>query len=266
MTILTAGTTTITASQGGDANWNAATSVPQTLVVAPLATVITLVSPTTGTVSIPANTGLIVETTLNNNGAQTPPTLAWSKVSGPGTVTFSPPDANNTAANFSANGTYVIRLTANDGVTNYTKDVTVNYGVVASAWAPAGINVGTVASSAYNYNSGTGTYTITGASAGIDNNATTDNCQIYGQTFTGDFDLISKVSGPNVSNTSNERLGMVVRASSANNAVSAFVGFDTTPTVWAYWIRRTSSGGANASTTVNNNWTSATSWVRMPAM
>ena len=42
-------------------------------------------------------------------------TTAWSLVSGPGTVTFADPNAVDTTASFSGTGTYVLRLTANDG-------------------------------------------------------------------------------------------------------------------------------------------------------
>jgi hypothetical protein len=41
--------------------------------------------------------------------------LLWSRVSGPGTVTFSSPTAPATSAQFSVAGTYVLRLTADDG-------------------------------------------------------------------------------------------------------------------------------------------------------
>ena len=44
------------------------------------------------------------------------PTTLWSKVSGPGTVAFAQPAAATTTATFSAAGTYVLMLTANDGV------------------------------------------------------------------------------------------------------------------------------------------------------
>ena len=39
----------------------------------------------------------------------------WSKISGPGTVSFSNPSAAATTATFSASGVYVLRLTADDG-------------------------------------------------------------------------------------------------------------------------------------------------------
>jgi RHS repeat-associated protein len=41
--------------------------------------------------------------------------VSWSKVSGPGTVTFSSPGTAETTASFSETGTYTLRLTADDG-------------------------------------------------------------------------------------------------------------------------------------------------------
>jgi hypothetical protein len=52
-------------------------------------------------------------------------TAAWSTVSGPGTVTFVPDDAQVTTATFSAIGDYVLRLTADDSAMTDTDDVTV---------------------------------------------------------------------------------------------------------------------------------------------
>ena len=47
------------------------------------------------------------------------------KVSGPGTVTFSGPNALTTSVTFSVAGTYVLRLTASDSVSSTSDDVTV---------------------------------------------------------------------------------------------------------------------------------------------
>jgi hypothetical protein len=41
-------------------------------------------------------------------------TVAWQKLSGPGTVTFTPPQTARTRATFSAPGTYELELSAND--------------------------------------------------------------------------------------------------------------------------------------------------------
>jgi hypothetical protein len=50
-------------------------------------------------------------------------TKSWSKVSGPGTVTFSNAAALNSTANFSAAGTYTLRLTASDSLLSSSDDV-----------------------------------------------------------------------------------------------------------------------------------------------
>jgi len=52
-------------------------------------------------------------------------TLAWGKVSGPGTVTFTNAATANTRASFSTNGSYVLKLTANDSALIRTGTVTI---------------------------------------------------------------------------------------------------------------------------------------------
>jgi hypothetical protein len=52
-------------------------------------------------------------------------TTSWSKVSGPGTVSFGNPNAIDTTATFSSVGTYVVRLTANDGQLAASDDATI---------------------------------------------------------------------------------------------------------------------------------------------
>ena len=63
--------------------------------------------------------------TVTDDGVTGPLTYSWTKVSGPGTVTFGNAAAVDTTATISAAGTYVLRLTANDGNRTATKDVTV---------------------------------------------------------------------------------------------------------------------------------------------
>jgi hypothetical protein len=66
--------------------------------------------------------------TASDDGQPNPPgilTLSWSKISGPGTVTFANPAALNTSASFSAPGSYVLRLTASDGAASAADDLTV---------------------------------------------------------------------------------------------------------------------------------------------
>ncbi len=49
----------------------------------------------------------------------------WTKVSGPGTVTFANANATSTTATFSQAGSYVLRLTANDGSLQGSDDVVI---------------------------------------------------------------------------------------------------------------------------------------------
>ncbi len=53
------------------------------------------------------------------------PTVAWTLVSGPGPVSFDRPSALTTTANFSAVGTYVLCLTASDGIDRGSDDMVV---------------------------------------------------------------------------------------------------------------------------------------------
>ncbi|MFN0085967.1 MAG: PKD domain-containing protein [Blastocatellia bacterium] len=64
-------------------------------------------------------------------------TVAWSKVSGPGTVAFSAPNLVATEASFSMEGVYVLRLTANDSLLSSTDDVTVTVST-----GPLAVNAG----------------------------------------------------------------------------------------------------------------------------
>jgi YD repeat-containing protein len=80
---------------------------------------VTVIFPGTGALN-----GTVADDGLPSNAL----TVAWSMVSGPGTVTFDNAAQAVTGASFSAPGTYVLRLTANDGTlsTNATTNVTVN--------------------------------------------------------------------------------------------------------------------------------------------
>ncbi len=66
--------------------------------------------------------------TVTDDGLPDPPgavTITWSQVSGSGAVTFGDPSAVDTTATFSAPGTYVLRLTADDGALTASDEVTI---------------------------------------------------------------------------------------------------------------------------------------------
>jgi hypothetical protein len=76
------------------------------------------------TITLPA--GASLAGSVSDDGRPNPPaavTVTWSKGSGPGTVTFGNASAVSTTATFSTAGTYVLRLTANDGALATTDSV-----------------------------------------------------------------------------------------------------------------------------------------------
>lgn len=75
--------------------------------------------------------------TATDDGNPNPPAVmatTWSKVSGPGIVTFANASSTNTTATFSAVGTYVLRLTASDAQLSGSDTLTV---VVSPAPRPS---------------------------------------------------------------------------------------------------------------------------------
>ena len=56
----------------------------------------------------------------------------WTKISGAGTVTFADPNALITTATFSSAGTYVLRLTSNNGINSSYDEMTVTVSALAS--------------------------------------------------------------------------------------------------------------------------------------
>src|SRR5262249_21879828 len=65
---------------------------------------------------------------VSDDGLPNGTTLAasWSKVSGPGNVTFLDPHSPNTSVTFAAPGVYVLRLSATDSEFSASDDVTVS--------------------------------------------------------------------------------------------------------------------------------------------
>jgi uncharacterized protein YjiK len=100
--------------------------------------------------------GATLDGTVTDDGLPDPPatvTTSWSKVSGPGVVTFDNANSVDTAANFSLPGNYVLRLTASDGQASNSDTVTIKVTVVnqppiVNAGADQTIEMGTLATMA----------------------------------------------------------------------------------------------------------------------
>jgi hypothetical protein len=85
-------------------------------------------------VTLPLNE-VNLDGTVNDDGLPTPEGLVttWSKISGPGTVIFGNTNAVDTTAKFDTEGTYVLRLTADDGNQSAFNEFTV---IVNAAGTP----------------------------------------------------------------------------------------------------------------------------------
>ncbi len=84
-------------------------------------------------ITLPNTTSLVGSATDDGLPAPAAITTTWSKVSGPGTVTFSPPNALSTVATFSLQGVYALRLTASDGALSTADDVAVTVNAAPSS-------------------------------------------------------------------------------------------------------------------------------------
>ncbi|HSV41706.1 MAG TPA: hypothetical protein VLI04_23270 [Nocardioidaceae bacterium] len=76
-------------------------------------------------IELPTSTLSLDGTVVDDGQPNTVATAAWTKVAGPGTVTFSAATSPDTNATFSAAGTYVLRLTSSDGALATSDEVTV---------------------------------------------------------------------------------------------------------------------------------------------
>ena len=176
-----------------------------------------LVSPKTAAVNIPTGVGLALET---GNAGRTGTTFAWTKLSGPGTVTFDQPAALNTGATFSIAGSYVLRCTETGAALPITLDVAVNAGV---AYGLAGAKVGAQAVEPSHTASG-GTYTISAAGGGIPSGGTPDDCYFIQTPATGNVTVTARVVSVQDVAGSNSRAGVMIRETLAADARAVFCG------------------------------------------
>jgi hypothetical protein len=78
------------------------------------------------TITLPASAALTGA--VSDDGLPIPPgllTFGWTQFNGPGTVSFANANALRTTASFSTAGTYALRLTASDGASSVSDDLTV---------------------------------------------------------------------------------------------------------------------------------------------
>jgi sugar lactone lactonase YvrE len=140
LTVTSVGTLVIDANQAGNANYSAATQVQRSVVVNAIAQAITFTQPTT---PVTYSSGMTIP--LSATGGASGNTVAFSVVSGPGTV------SGTNGSTLTINGVGTVVVAANQaGNANYaaatqvTQSIVVNQATPAITWpTPAAISYGT---------------------------------------------------------------------------------------------------------------------------
>jgi hypothetical protein len=101
--------------------------------------------------NVNAFTAAVLAGTASSTYACAAFTYAWTKISGPGNVTFTAPAALNTNASFDASGVYVLRLTVSDGLNSATDDIQITV-INAAPVANAGPDLQGLYSAVFNLN------------------------------------------------------------------------------------------------------------------
>ena len=209
---------------------------------------VTIDSPTINSVVLPAGVGLILEATAGDDGNPAGGTLvtAWSKVSGPGAVTFGNSSQPDTTASFDAPGTYLVRLSANDGALNATADLTVTVLPSEPVWT--GTNIAN-ATPAGNFTENEGTFTVQGGGSNISGAA--DTFYFVNRQLVGNCDFRARVVSM-AGGLSSAKAGVMIRQTTAGGSRGAFMSvygtggnsysWRTRPTDAASWVTTSNSG------------------------
>ncbi|MEK0449172.1 MAG: hypothetical protein RL088_1440 [Verrucomicrobiota bacterium] len=214
-------------------------------------------SPTVGNVVLPAGVGLILEATVSDDGKPAGGTVStWSKLSGPGVVTFGNAADADTSALFGAPGTYVLRLAANDGALTTNADITVSILPAEQQWT--GTNV-TGTTPAGNFTDNAGTITVQGGGTNI--SGTTDTFFFVNRALVGNCDFRARVVSMS-GGASSAKAGVMIRQSTAGGSRGAYMSAYGTGGSTVSWRTR-ATDGASWATSNTTGTPSFPRWVRV---
>ena len=166
----------------------------------------------------------VLNGTVSDDGLPNPPgvvTSAWSKVSGPGTVTFDNAGSPNTLASFSIDGIYTLGLVADDTLLTTTSEVTVTVNPAPSG--PLSVSNLTVAS-------GEAYQVVNGLAAG-------DTVYIdRGYTYTSVPAIIQGVTHIRTANNDKNRTETSFFTFSVDRDVTVYVAYDSRASSLPGWL------------------------------
>ncbi len=176
-----------------------------------------LLSPASRTVNLPPGQGLALATAASGRAGAT---MAWSKVSGPGTVVFDDPAAGSTGATFSVAGLYQIRAVETAGGLPLTLDLLVQAG--ASPALPGGERIGNHPSLPNHTWTG-GSWQISSGGTGLPAGPS-DGLYFLPQPGGSSVSLTVRVNSVQAVNGHQSMAGLMIRESNAADARYLFCG------------------------------------------
>ncbi len=202
-----------------------------------------IASPTAQGPLVATGNGVFVSAVVTDDGAPSPVLLQWSQVNGPGTATFDSPMSATSGVTFTAEGTYVLRITANDGQFTVSDQISVNVGAAigATAWISQDINP----SSSRRGQSGEvgGVFTVSGTGAGYA--GTADGAHAIVRQVSGDSSIVARVTA--LTGTGTPLTGLTIRDTMYQGARRAVLGYE--PVNGVRFRTRTTTSTADTTTT-----------------
>lgn len=184
----------------------------------------------------------------------------WTKVSGPGTVTFEDASSPSTGAGFSLAGSYLLRMTASDGGQSSNVEVRVAVGGTVTPWMESSLGAPGYAGTSASQRG----FTALGA-AGSSFTGSSETAFFRHRPLQGDGEIVARVR--NLFRTSDSaRVGVMMRESTVNNV--RFAGMFMAPSASyggsanrSSYLRRTGVGSSLS--TSDADGPSPAWWVRV---
>ena len=211
------------------------------------APVVAITSPSVAAIAMQHGNGLILEATASDDGKPVGGTLttAWTMLSGTGTVTFATPAQANSTVTFSAPGSYMLRLSANDTALQTNVDITVTVLAASNSWTGTNIASATPTGS---FSEASGAFTVNGGGSNI--TGTADAFYFLNQPLFGNTDFRARV----VSMTgggSSAKAGVMLRQGTGTGSRGAFMSsYSGANASTSSWRIRTTDGGSYTTTSV----------------
>lgn len=222
------------------------------------APVVAITSPTVAAITMQHGNGLILEATVTDDGKPIGGSLttAWTMLSGTGTATFATPTQADSTITFSAPGSYLLRLSANDTELQTNADLAVTVLPASSTWTGTNIASATPAGS---FSEASGTITVNGGGTNITGSA--DTFFFVNQPLFGNTDFRARV----VSMTgggSSAKAGVMLRQGTGTGSRGAYMPSYRTGSNTSSWRLR-ATDGATWSTASVTGTPAFPFWVRV---